>query len=140
MTQTPQAMLDMFRKLGEDMKVPAVDMDKIVEHHRKNLEALAASGKAAAEGATAIAAKQKEIVEAAVKDIQAAAENFKLPGSAQEMMAAQSEFAKRAMEAAVKNTRDMAELVQKSNAEAVRVIQDRMKESFEEIRQSFSRK
>ncbi|AVO45797.1 phasin family protein [Phreatobacter cathodiphilus] len=140
MTQTPQALLDMFRKLGEDMKVPAVDMDKIVEHHRKNLEALAASGKAAAEGATAIAAKQKEIVEAAVKEIQAAAENFKLPGSAQEMMAAQSEFAKRAMEAAVRNTRDMAELMQKSNAEAVRVIQDRMKESFEEIRQSFSRK
>jgi phasin family protein len=130
----------MFRKLGEDMKVPAVDMDKIVEHHRKNLEALAASGKAAAEGATAIAAKQKEIVEAAVKEIQAAAENFKLPGSAQEMMAAQSEFAKRAMEAAVRNTRDMAELMQKSNAEAVRVIQDRMKESFEEIRQSFSHK
>lgn len=140
MTQTPQALLDMFKKLGEDMKVPAVDMDKIVEHHRKNLEALAASGKAAAEGATAIAAKQKEIVETAVKEIQAAAEGFKLPGSAQEMMAAQTEFAKRAMEAAVKNTRDMAELMQKSNAEAVRVIQDRMKESFEEIRQNFTRR
>ncbi|MBY0363871.1 MAG: TIGR01841 family phasin [Phreatobacter sp.] len=140
MTQTPQAMLDMFKKLGEDMKVPAVDMEKIVEHHRKNLEALAASGKAAAEGATAIAAKQKEIVETAVKEIQAAAEGFKLPGSAQEMMAAQTEFAKRAMEAAVKNTRDMAELMQKSNAEAVRVIQDRMKESFEEIRQNFTRR
>lgn len=140
MTQTPQAMLDMFKKLGEDMKVPAVDMEKIVEHHRKNLEALAASGKAAAEGATAVAAKQKEIVETAVKDIQAAAESFKLPGSAQEMMAAQTEFAKRAMEAAVKNTRDMAELMQKSNAEAVRVIQDRMKESFEEIRQNFTRR
>jgi phasin family protein len=140
MTQTPQAMLDMFKKLGEDMKVPAVDMEKIVEHHRKNLEALAASGKAAAEGATAIATKQKEIVETAVKDIQAAAESFKLPGSAQEMMAAQTEFAKRAMEAAVKNTRDMAELMQKSNAEAVRVIQDRMKESFEEIRQNFTRR
>ncbi|WP_296577849.1 phasin family protein [Phreatobacter sp.] len=140
MTQTPQALLDMFKKLGEDMKVPAVDMDKIVEHHRKNLEALAASGKAAAEGATAIAAKQKEIVETAVKEIQTAAESFKLPGSAQEMMAAQTEFAKRAMEAAVKNTRDMAELMQKSNAEAVRVIQDRMKESFEEIRQNFTRR
>ncbi|MDP2802661.1 MAG: TIGR01841 family phasin [Phreatobacter sp.] len=140
MTQTPQAMLDMFKKLGEDMKVPAVDMEKIVEHHRKNLEALAASGKAAAEGATAVAAKQKEIVETAVKEIQAAAESFKLPGSAQEIMAAQTEFAKRAMEAAVKNTRDMAELMQKSNAEAVRVIQDRMKESFEEIRQNFTRR
>lgn len=140
MTQTPQSIIDLFKKLGEDMKVPSVDMQKIIDHHRKNLEALAASGKAAAEGATAIAARQKEIVEAAVKEIQSAAQNFKLPGSAQEMMAAQTEFTKKAMEAAVKNTRDMAELVQKSNADAIRVIQDRMKESFEEIRQSFSRK
>jgi phasin family protein len=140
MTQTPQSIIDMFKKLGEDMKVPSVDMQKIVDHHRKNLEALAASSKAAAEGATAVAARQKEIIEAAVKEIQAAAQNFKLPGSAQEMMAAQTEFTKKAMEAAVKNTRDMAELMQKSNAEAIRVIQDRMKESFVEIRQSFSRK
>ena len=36
--------------------------------------------------------------------------------------------------------KESAELMQKSNAEAIRVIQDRMKESFEEIRQSFSRK
>ena len=140
MTQTPQSIIDMFKKLGEDMKVPSVDMQKIVDHHRKNLEALASSSKAAAEGATAFAARQKESIEAAVKEIQAAAQNFKLPGSAQEMMAAQTEFTKKAMEAAVKNTRDMAELMQKSNAEAIRVIQDRMKESFEEIRQSFSRK
>jgi phasin family protein len=140
MTQSTSSILDMFKKLGEDMKIPAVDLNKIVDHHRKNLEALAASGKAAAEGAAAFAAKQREIIEAAVKDIQEASNNFKVPGSAQEMMAAQTEFAKRAMEAAVKNTRDMAELVQKSNQDAVRIIQDRMKESYEEIRQSFSKK
>lgn len=140
MTETPQSILDLFKKLGEDMKIPSVDVQRIVDHHRKNLEALAASGKAAAEGATAVAAKQREILEAALKDVQDAAKGYKVPGTAQEMMAAQSDFAKKAMEAAVKNTRDMAELVQKSNAEAVRVIQDRMRESFEEIRQSFSRK
>ena len=106
----------------------------------KNLEALSASGKAAAEGAVAIAAKQREIAAAAVKDIQDAAQNFKISGSAQEMMAAQTEFAKKAMEAAVQNTRDMAELAQKSSQDAVRVIQERMQESFEEIRQSFTRK
>ena len=140
MTQTPQSILDLFKKLGEDMKVPAVDLQRIVDHHRRNLEALAASGKVAAEGATAIANRQREIVEAAVQEIQSAAQNFKMPGSAQEMMAAQTEFTKKAMEAAVKNTRDMAELMQKSSSDAVNVIQDRMKESFEEIRQSFSRK
>jgi phasin family protein len=140
MTPNPQPFLDMFKKLGEDLKVPAVDLEPILTHHRKNLEALAASGKAAAEGATAIAAKQREIMEAAVKDIQEAAQGFKMPGSAQEMMAAQTDFARRAMEAAVRNTRDLAELVQKSNSEAVRVIHDRMQESFEEIRQAFQRK
>jgi phasin family protein len=140
MTQSTSSILDMFKKLGEDMKIPAVDLNKIVDHHRKNLEALAASGKAAAEGAAAFAAKQREIVEAAVKDIQEASKNFKVPGTAQEMMAAQTEFAKRAMEAAVKNTRDMADLVQKHNQDAVRIIQDRMKESYEEIRQSFQKK
>lgn len=140
MAQAPQSFLDMFKKLGEDLKIPTVDLNQIIEHHRKNLEALAASGKAAAEGATAFATKQREIIEAAVRDIQEAAKSFKVPGSAQEMMAAQTEFAKKAMEAAVKNTRDMAELVQKSNQDAVRIIQDRMKESYEEIRQGFSKK
>lgn len=140
MAQAPQSFLDMFKKLGEDLKIPTVDLNQIMEHHRKNLEALAASGKAAAEGATAFASKQREIIEAAVRDIQEAAKNFKVPGSAQEMMSAQTEFAKKAMEAAVKNTRDMAELVQKSNQDAVRIIQDRMKESYEEIRQGFSKK
>jgi phasin family protein len=140
MTPNPQPFLDMFKKLGEDLKVPAMDLELILAHHRKNLEALAASGKAAAEGATALAAKQREIMEAAVKDIQEAAQGFRMPGSAQEMMAAQTDFARRAMEAAVRNTRDLAELVQKSNSEAVRVIHDRMQESFEEIRQAFQRK
>ncbi|WP_170181800.1 phasin family protein [Phreatobacter stygius] len=140
MTQTPQSILEMFTKLGQDMKIPSVDMDKIIAHHRKNLEALSASGKAAAEGATAFAAKQREIIEAAIKDIQAAAQGFKMPGSPQEAMAAQSEFAKKAIDAAIRNTKDVAELIQKSNQDAMRIIQDRMKESFEEIRASYTKK
>lgn len=140
MTQTQQSILEMFTKLGQDLKIPSVDMEKIIAHHRKNLEALSASGKAAAEGAAAFAAKQREIVEAAIKDIQSAAQNFKMPGSPQEAMAAQSEFAKRSIDAAIQNTKDLAELVQKSNQDAMRIIQDRMKESFEEIKSSFTKK
>ncbi|MCZ0738084.1 phasin family protein [Phreatobacter sp. AB_2022a] len=140
MTQTQQSILEMFTKLGQDLKIPSVDMEKIIAHHRKNLEALSASGKAAAEGAAAFAAKQREIVEAAIRDIQSAAQNFKLPGSPQEAMAAQSEFAKRSIDAAIQNTKDLAELVQKSNQDAMRIIQDRMKESFEEIKSSFTKK
>jgi phasin family protein len=55
-------------------------------------------------------------------------------------MAKQAEFAKKAMEAAIANTRDIAELVQKSTAEAFKIVQDRMKESYEEIRTTVEKK
>ena len=44
------------------------------------------------------------------------------------------------MEAAIANTRDIAELVQKSTSEAVKIVQDRMHESYEEIRGSVEKK
>jgi phasin family protein len=55
-------------------------------------------------------------------------------------MARQTEFAKKAMEAAIANTRDIAELVQKSSSDAFKIVQDRMKESYEEIKASVEKK
>ena len=55
-------------------------------------------------------------------------------------MAKQTEFAKKAMEAAIANTRDIAELVQKSSSDAFKIVQDRMKESYEEIKASVEKK
>ena len=55
-------------------------------------------------------------------------------------LAKQTEFAKKAMEAAIANTRDIAELVQKSSTEAFKIVQDRMKESYEEIRSNIEKK
>lgn len=140
MAQSTQSILDMFTKLGQDLKVPSVDMEKFIAHHRKNLEAIGGAGKVAAEGAMTVAGKQRELVEAALKEMSEMAKGFKMPGSPQEAMAAQAEFAKRAMEAAVKNTKDVAELIQKHNTDAMKIMQDRMKESMEEIRSAFVKK
>ena len=68
------------------------------------------------------------------------AQEYKPGGSPQEIMAKQTEFAKKAMEAAIANTRDIAELVQKSSTEAFKIVQDRMKESYEEIKSSVEKK
>jgi len=87
-----------------------------------------------------LAKKQREIFEEAVKDVTAMVQTYKPGGSPQEIMAKQAEFAKKAMEAAIANTRDIAELVQKSSAEAFRIVQDRMKESYEEIRNNVEKK
>ena len=59
MADPTQAFTDMFRKMGEQLKVPSFDMTKIMEQHQKNLEAMTRSWQAMASGATAIASKQR---------------------------------------------------------------------------------
>jgi phasin family protein len=140
MADASQAFTDMFRKMGEQLKVPSFDMTKIMEHHQKNFEAMTRSWQAMAGGATAIASKQREIFEATVKDITEMAKDFKPTGSPQDILTKQTEFAKKAMEAAIANTRDIAELVQKSSTEAITIIQGRMKESYEEIKSTLEKK
>ena len=140
MADPMQNFTDMFKKLGEQLKVPSFDMGKIVEHHQKNLDAMTRSWQAMAGGATAIATKQREIFEGAVKDVTAMAKDYKPTGSPQEFIAKQTEFAKKAMEAAIANTRDIAELAQKSGTDALKVIHDRMHESYQEIRSTLEKK
>lgn len=140
MADPAQNFTDMFKKFGEQLKVQPFDMTKIMEHHQKNLEAMTRSWQAMAEGASGIANKQKEVFEAAMKDMAEMAQSYKPGGNPQDVMAKQAEFAKKAMEAAIANTRDIAELVQKSSTEAFKIVQDRMKESYEEIRTSVEKK
>jgi phasin family protein len=140
MADPAQNFTDMFKKFGEQLKVQPFDMTKIMEHHQKNLEAMTKSWQAMAEGASGIANKQKEIFEAAMKDMAEMAQSYKPGGNPQDVMAKQAEFARKAMEAAIANTKDIAELVQKSSTEAFKIVQDRMKESYEEIRTSVEKK
>ena len=140
MADPAQNFTDMFKKFGEQLKVQPFDMTKIMEHHQKNLEAMTKSWQAMAQGASGIANKQKEIFEAAMKDMAEMAQSYKPGGNPQDVMAKQAEFAKKAMEAAIANTKDIAELVQKSSTEAFKIVQDRMKESYEEIRTSVEKK
>ena len=140
MADATQPFTDMFKKLGEQLKVPAFDMSKMMEHHQKNLDAMTRSWQAMAGGASEVAQKQKQVFEAAMKDMAEMAQSYKPGGNPQEVMAKQAEFAKKAMEAAIANTKDIAELVQKSSTEAFKIVQDRMKESYEEIRANVEKK
>jgi phasin family protein len=140
MADPAQNFTDMFKKFGEQLKVQPFDMTKIMEQHQKNLQAMTKSWQAMAEGASGIAQKQKEIFEAAMRDMAEMAQSYRPGGNPQDVMAKQAEFAKKAMEAAIANTRDIAELVQKSSTEAFKIVQDRMKESYEEIRTSIEKK
>ena len=55
MADATQNFTDMFKKFGEQLKVPSFDMTKIMEHQQKNLEAMTSSWQAMAGGASEIA-------------------------------------------------------------------------------------
>lgn len=140
MTDASQNYMDMFKQLGERLQVPSFDMTRIMEHHQKNIDAMGRSWQAVASGAGAVANKQREIFEAAMKDMADMASNYEPAGSPQEIFTKQAEFARKAFEAAIKNTRDLAELVQKSGTDALNILHERMQESYDEIRRGLERR
>ena len=46
-----KSLEDMIKKFGSDLDLPKVDIDKLIETHQKNIDALVRSAKAANDGA-----------------------------------------------------------------------------------------
>lgn len=79
-----ESFMDMFSKLGRDLKMPKVDVETILSHHRKNLEALEKSARATASGASSVMAKQREVLQDSLREITELAQNYRAPGNPQE--------------------------------------------------------
>jgi phasin family protein len=129
---TTNPFFDMFRKFGSDLQVPQFDLDKMIEAHRRNIESLTASATAMAEGAQAMAQKQREVVEAGLREATALAQEIKSHGD--QNLARQKEFAQKAFDIAVRGAQDTVQLTRLSTGDAVKILQDRMREGLEEIR------
>ena len=139
MTNETQSYIDMLRNFGSSFGLPQVDVEKLLETNRKNLEALGESAKVAAGGAQSVAQKQREVLEAGLREATALAREYHPMGNAQEILTKQTEFVKKVFDITVQGARDSAELSRQSSSEAVKIIQERMKASLEEIRASVSR-
>ena len=129
-----KTIMDMFTDIAKQINLPKIDYEAFVDIHRKNIEAMQKSAAVMSEGGRAVFAKQQEILAEVGREAQQMIADFKPGGSPQEVAAKQAELARRVLEATVKNTRDVTELVQKSSSEAPRIILDRMRESFAEAR------
>ena len=134
-----KSVLDMFNKFGGDLSLPKVDVERMVEAQRKNIDALGRASQAASEGAQALAVKQREILETAFRETTQAVRDFKPTGNPNEVLIKQSEFARKAFEATLQNTRDVAELAKKAMEDPATIIKDRMQENLNELREAVSR-
>ncbi len=133
----PQSFMDVFATFGRDLKMPTVDIEKIMNHNRKNLEALEKSAKASAAGASALVAKQREALQEALREFTDAVQNYRVSGNPQEMMEKQADFARKSFEVAVKNAGEVAEIVQKSGADSLDILRQRIRDAMDEVRQTY---
>ncbi|MEO5755728.1 MAG: phasin family protein [Mesorhizobium sp.] len=134
------SFMDMFSRFGRDLKMPNVDVEAILSHHRKNLEALEKSARAGAAGATSLLSRQREMLQDTLREVTDIAQSYRAPGNPQELIAKQTEFARKSFEAALKNAGEVAELVKKSGSDSVDILRNRIKEAMEEIRAGYDKK
>ena len=135
MTDTT-SYIEMLRKFGADLGLPKPNIDQLVETQKKNIEALGHSAQVVAQGARSVAQKQREVLEAGLREAATLAQEYKPLGKIQENIALQTEFARKVFEIAVQGAQESASTARQSTTEAVKIIQDRVKESFEDIRAS----
>lgn len=142
MARKPESdtFMDMFGKLGEALKMPRVDVDAILDHNRRNLEALQKAASASASGATELMGKQREIFQDALREITDMGQNFRTSGNPQEMLAKQADLARRSFEAAVKNAGEASEIVRKSGSESLDILRQRIHDAMEEVRRGYEKK
>jgi phasin family protein len=135
MTDTT-SYIDLLRKFGSDLGLPKLNVDELLQTQKKNIDALGQSAKVAAQAAQSVAQKQREVLEAGLREAATLARKYKPLGKIHENIALQTEFARKVFEIAVQEAQESASTARQSTTEAVKIIQDRVKESFEEIRAS----
>ncbi|MER8761325.1 MULTISPECIES: phasin family protein [unclassified Mesorhizobium] len=129
-----ESFIDIFGKFGRDLKLPNVDVEAILAHHARNLEALEKSARASAAGASALLSRQREMLQDTLREITDMAQSYRAPGNPQEMMQKQAAFARKSFETALKNAGEMTELARASGTESIEILRSRIKEAMEEIR------
>jgi phasin family protein len=132
----PTKMVDEFSKSMKGMNLPGVDMDTIVAGQKKNLEALTTANRVAYEGMQAIAKRQAEIFQETMNEARSAMDDIMKEPSPPQVAAKQADLAKNAVEKALSNMRELAEMVTKANEEVTDTMKSRITESLDEIKEA----
>jgi len=124
-----------FSKLFGELKFPHLpDMEAVLAANRRNLEALSSANRIALEGAQAVARRNVEIMQQTMAELTEAVRTLASAQGTQAKAAKQTELLKQAYERAVGYTQELRELIQKSNTEALSLINKRFAEAMDELK------
>jgi phasin family protein len=119
-------LFDDLGKLADKIKLPGIDVAAIVESQRKDMEALAEANKQAYEGIKALAQRRNEILQEALVEWQEAMRD----ATGKDALSKNAERAKRGVQQAIANFKELADMEAKSRSKAWKVLQDRFQENL----------
>ena len=120
-------------KILEQLRVPGIDMQAIIDARRKDVEALTQANQMAYESMQALARREAEILQQTVAEWQAAMTAMAGKNPA-EMASKGTELATQAFGKALANMRELAEMASRSQVQAYEVLNKRFQENLAELR------
>jgi phasin family protein len=124
-----------FSKFFAEMKLPALpDMESFMAASRKNMETFSAANRVALEGAQAVARRHMEMVQSSMAELTEAMKALANTDAPQAKAAKQAELLKQAYQHAVAHMKELSDLIQQSNAEALGLLNKRFAEAMDEVK------
>ena len=123
-----------FTKIFEQFKVPGIDMAALVEARRHDISALSQANKVAYEGMQELARKQAEILRATLQEMQTAVSETAGEAKPAALAGHLAELVEQAIQKALSNMRELAEVAVKTQTEAFTIISKRARENVEEMK------
>ncbi|WP_354678511.1 phasin family protein [Cupriavidus plantarum] len=130
MATSPKPPTD-FTTILEQYKLPGVDMASIIDARRKDIEAITQANRVAYEGMQMLVQKQLDIFNKTIQQIQAEIPNAVAGTEGVRTVTQQSELVQQRLHTAFKNMREMAEMAQKSQSEALAVMTRRADQNID---------
>lgn len=112
----------------------APGVDTLIAACRRNIEAVTAANRVTLEGAQALARRQMEIVQQTMDEISATVQAATEPGTPQERATRQTERLKQVYAQALDEARELRDMIEHANAEAMGVLNARFLQALDEVK------
>lgn len=127
---------DAFKAFG-DFNVSGLNMEALVAYHRKNLDAFTKANQLAMKGMQVLAERQSVILKNVVDGAGKATEALFSAKSPEDKVRCQTAFAKDGVMGAMADAQQIAGVMASTAQETADVLNARLVESFEEVKQIF---
>lgn len=127
-------------KFLADLKIPPMpDVEAVLATHKRNLEALTEANRVALEGAQVVAKRHMEIMQSTMSELSETLKDLTTQTTPTSRAAKHAELLRQAFETSVANSRELSDLIQKSNNEALGKLNSRFSEAMVEMKALFDK-